>query len=147
MGILSRLFGRGGDSFKVEDLKGIRAASEQMYGLQSYDPKRDLMIKNMIKYRKLAVGAAITLSITDRIKGNPSLKSLIENNQLKKHELEGLRNMCDSFLRRENEISDGINTMASSKVEGLRQQAAEVRAGFEMLKTLIPRLAEIVFEN
>ncbi len=142
MGLFERLF--GSKEFSLGDLREIREASEQMYSLQQYDPRRDLIIRDMIKYRKLAVGAAIALSISERIEGNPSLKSLIQNNQIKKHELEGLRNMCDSFLRREDEISDGIDAMASSEVEGLKQQARGVKVGFERLKALIPRLSQVL---
>lgn len=147
MEILSRLFGRGGDSFKVEDLKGISDAIQLMVPLQSYDPKRGIKLKDLIRYPTLAVAAGRIFNILEKVNNKKQLKNAIKDGDIDKENHKWLKKLCDSFTRKIERIEDEIMNMSRSNIKGIREQASQVDAGFQKLKELIPRLAEIVFED
>ncbi len=147
MGILSRLFGRGSDSFKVEELRGISDAIQLMMPLQSYDPKRNIKLKDLIRYPTLAMAAGRILNILREVNNKKELKKAITDGDIKKESYEALQRLCDSFTRKIERIEEEIMLMYRSNIKGIKEQASQVDAGFKKLKELIPRLAEIVFEN
>jgi len=146
MGILSKFFGNS-NSFKVGDLRDIDAAVNLMNPLQSYDPKRDIKLKNIIRYPTLAIGAGKIFNILRRGDNKKELRIAIEDGDISEENCNYLKRMCESFTRKIERIEGEIESMKISQIEGIRVQAASVEAGFLKLKEIIPRLAEILSEG
>ncbi len=145
MGMLSSLFGNS-DSFKVKKLKEISDAIELMNPLQSYDPKRNIKLEDLIRYPTLAIGAGKILNILRQVNNKKELKRAIEDGDISKKDHEDIKRMCESFTRKIERIEGEIRTMSESRISGIKEEARQVNAGFIRLKELIPRLAKIVSE-
>ena len=146
MGILSKFFGNS-NSFKVGDLRDIDAAVNLMNPLQSYDPKRDIKLKKIIRYTILVIGAGKIFNILRRGDNKKELRIAIEDGDISEENCNYLKRMCESFTRKIERIEGEIESMKISQIEGIRVQAASVEAGFLKLKEIIPRLAEILSEG